>query len=483
MVGTGPGGYVSAIRAAQLGLTVATVEDDRPGGVCLNWGCIPTKALLRNAEIVHLFEKAETFGITVQGMQADYAAAVQRSRGVADRMAKGVEFLFRKNKITLFPGTGSLTSKNVVDVKGKDGVTTLEAGRAVILGTGSEPKSLPGVAIDEKLVISSNGAVRNEAKPKSIVIIGAGAVGVEFADVYRSYGVEVTLLEALPRIVPIEDEEVSTQLTRSLSRRGITIKTGVKVSAVKPGGAGVVIETDGGRFEAEQVLMAVGRGARTKGVGLEALGVTMERGFVKVSPTMETSVKGIYAIGDMAGAPLLAHKAMAEGVVAAEAIAGKNPRPVDYGNVPSCTYCRPQVASIGLTEAQAKEGGREVAIGKFPFTANGKAVALGETEGFVKVIADKKTGEILGVHILGAEATEMIHEFAVGRTLEATVDEIMHTIHAHPTLSEAALEATLAVLGQAIHIQLVLPKVGMSSVSSAFARRRSRVSNPSVNQA
>ena len=452
VVGTGPGGYVSAIRAAQLGLTVATVEDDRPGGVCLNWGCIPTKALLRNAEIVHLFEKAETFGITVQGMQADYAAAVQRSRGVADRMAKGVEFLFRKNKITLFPGTGSLTSKNVVDVKGKDGVTTLEAGRAVILGTGSEPKSLPGVAIDEKLVISSNGAVRNEAKPKSIVIIGAGAVGVEFADVYRSYGVEVTLLEALPRIVPIEDEEVSTQLTRSLSRRGITIKTGVKVSAVKPGGAGVVIETDGGRFEAEQVLMAVGRGARTKGVGLEALGVTMERGFVKVSPTMETSVKGIYAIGDMAGAPLLAHKAMAEGVVAAEAIAGKNPRPVDYGNVPSCTYCRPQVASIGLTEAKAKEGGREVAIGKFPFTANGKAVALGETEGFVKVIADKKTGEILGVHILGAEATEMIHEFAVGRTLEATVDEIMHTIHAHPTLSEAALEATLAVLGQAIHI-------------------------------
>ena len=453
VVGTGPGGYVSAIRAAQLGLTVATVEDDRPGGVCLNWGCIPTKALLRNAEVVHLFENAETFGITVQGMQADYAAAVQRSRGVADRMAKGVEFLFRKNKITLFPGTGSLKAKNVVEVKGKDGATTtLEAGRAVILATGSEPKSLPGVAIDEKLVISSNGAVRNEAKPKSIVIIGAGAVGVEFADVYRSYGVEVTLIEALPRIVPIEDEEVSAQLARSLSRRGISIKTGVKVSAVKPGGAGVVVDTDGGRFEADQVLMAVGRGARTTSVGLEALGVTMERGFVKISPTMETSVKGVYAIGDMAGPPLLAHKAMAEGVVAAEAIAGKHPRAVDYGNVPSCTYCRPQVASIGLTEAKAKEGGREVAIGKFPFTANGKAVALGETEGFVKVVADKKTGEILGVHILGPEATEMIHEFAVGRTLEATVDEIMHTIHAHPTLSEAALEATLAALGQAIHI-------------------------------
>ncbi|PYM85094.1 MAG: dihydrolipoyl dehydrogenase [Candidatus Rokuibacteriota bacterium] len=452
VVGTGPGGYVSAIRAAQLGLSVATVEDDRPGGVCLNWGCIPTKALLRNAEIVQLFEKAETFGITVQGMKADYAAAVQRSRSVADRMAKGVEFLFRKNKITLFPGTGSLKGKNVVEVRGKDGPTTLEAGRAVILATGSEPKSLSGVAIDEKTVISSNGAVRNEAKPKSIVVIGAGAVGVEFADVYRSYGVEVTLLEALPRIVPIEDEEVSTQLTRSLSRRGITIKTGVKVSSVKPLAGGVVIETDGGRFEAQQVLMAVGRAARTKGVGLEALGVAMERGFVKVSPTMETSVKGVYAIGDMAGVPLLAHKAMAEGVVAAEAIAGKSPRPVDYGNVPSCTYCRPQVASIGLTEAKAKEGGREVAVGKFPFTANGKAVALGETEGFVKVIADKKTGEILGVHIIGPEATEIIHEFAVGRTLEATVDEIMHTIHAHPTLSEAALEATLAALGHAIHI-------------------------------
>jgi dihydrolipoamide dehydrogenase len=408
--------------------------------------------LLRNAEVVHLVEKAADFGVTVEKVQADYAAAVKRSRGVADRMAKGVEFLFRKNKITLFPGTGSLKGPRTVEVRGKDGTQTLEAARAVILATGSEPKSLPGVTIDEKTVISSNGAVRNEAKPKSIVVIGAGAVGVEFADVYRSYGVEVTLLEALPRIVPIEDEEVSTQLTRSLSRRGITIKTGVKVSAVKPGGGGVVIETDGGKLEAEQVLMAVGRSARTKGVGLEALNVAMERGFVKASPMMETSVKGVYAIGDMAGAPLLAHKAMAEGVVAAEAIAGQNPRPVDYGNVPSCTYCRPQVASIGMTEAKAKEGGRELSIGKFPFTASGKAVALGETEGFVKVVADKKTGEILGVHIIGAEATEIIHEFAVGRTLEATVEEIVHTIHAHPTLSEAALEATLAALGHAIHI-------------------------------
>jgi dihydrolipoamide dehydrogenase len=452
IVGTGPGGYVSAIRAAQLGLSVGVVEDDRPGGVCLNWGCIPTKALLRNAEVVNLFEHAETFGVTVSGMKVDYAAAVQRSRSVADRMAKGVEFLFRKNKITLFAGTGSLKSKSTVEVKGKSGTETLEAKRAVILATGSEPKSLPGVTIDEKTIISSNGAVRNETKPKSIIVIGAGAVGVEFADVYRTYGADVTILEALDRVVPIEDAEVSAQLARSLSRRGIQIKTGVKVSAVKATAGGVVVETDGGKLEAEQVLMAVGRAARVKGIGLEALGVAMDRGFVKASPTMETSVKGIYAIGDVAGPPLLAHKAMAEGVVAAEAIAGKNPRPLDYSNVPSCTYCRPQVASIGLTEAKAKENGREVSVGKFPFTASGKAVAMAETDGFVKVVADKKTGEILGAHIIGPEATEVIHEFAVGRTLEATLEEMIHTIHAHPTLSEAALEATLAALGHAIHI-------------------------------
>jgi len=452
VVGTGPGGYVAAIRCAQLGLSVATVEDDRPGGVCLNWGCIPTKALLRNAEVLHLVESAERFGIKADNVRADYAEAVKRSRAVADRMARGVEFLFRKNKITLFPGTGTLTSKTAVQVKGASGTEALEAGRAIILATGSQPKSLPGVTIDEKLVISSNGAVRNEARPKSIAIIGAGAVGMEFADVYAAYGTQVTIVEALPRVLPIEDEEVSTLLNRLFSRRGMTLKTGVKVSAVKPGGPGAIVETDGGRIEAEQVLMAVGRGARTAGLGLDTIGVALERGFVKVSRTLETSVRGVYAIGDMAGPPLLAHKAMAEGVVAAEAIAGQQPRPIDYGNVPSCTYCRPQVASIGQTEARAKDHGREITVGKFPFTANGKAVALGDTEGFVKVVADKATGEILGVHIVGPEATEIIHEFAVGRTLEATLEEVMHTIHAHPTLSEAALEATLAALGHAIHI-------------------------------
>src|SRR3989449_5803018 len=450
VVGTGPGGYVAAIRCAQLGLTVATVEDDRPGGVCLNWGCIPTKALLRNAEVVTLLGRAAEFGIRLSGFEANYAEAVQRSRKVADRMAKGVEFLFRKNKITLFPGRGTLTAKNVVEVKGAT-AETIEA-RALILATGSEPKSLPGVALDEKTVISSNGAVRNERAPRSIAVIGAGAVGVEFADVFAAYGVQVTLVEALPRVVPVEDEEVSKELTRAFTRRGIALKTGVKVASVKPGGAGVVVDLEGEKLEVEQVLMAVGRAARIAGLGLEGVGVQLERGFVKVSPHMETSVKGLYAIGDMAGAPLLAHKAMAERVVAAEAIAGKRPRPLHYGNVPSCTYLPPPIASIGLSEARAPGKGREVSVGKFPFTASGKAVALGETEGFVKVIADKATGELLGVHIVGPEATEIIHEFAVGRTLEATLEEIIHTIHAHPTLSEAALEATLAALGQAIHI-------------------------------
>jgi len=451
VIGTGPGGYVAAIRCAQLGLSVATVEDDRPGGVCLNWGCIPTKALLRNAEVVHLIQRASEFGVRLSGFEADYAQAVKRSRQVADRMAKGVEFLFRKNKITLIPGLGRLKNPNTVVVTGKDDSSTIEA-RAVILATGSRPKSLPGVTIDEERVISSNGAVRNERAPKSLIVIGGGAVGVEFADVYVSYGVPVTLLEALPRLVPMEDEEVSSHLARTFSRRGITVKTGVSVRAVKPGGPGVVVETEGERFEAEQVLMAVGRAARVEEVGLDALGVGLERGFVKVSPRMETSVRGIYAIGDMVGPPLLAHKAMAEGVVAAEVIAGRDPRPIDYTNVPPFTYCRPQVASIGVSEARAKENGREVTVGKFPFTASGKAVALGETEGFVKVVADKPSGEILGVHILGPEATEIIHEFAVGRTLEATLEEIIHTIHAHPTLSEAALEATLSALGRAIHI-------------------------------
>ena len=451
VVGTGPGGYVAAIRCAQLGLSVAAVEDDRPGGVCLNWGCIPTKALLRNAEVLGLINRAADFGIRVSGVEPDWAQAIQRSRRVADGRAKGVEFLFRKNKIALVPGRGTLAAPTVVEVAGAGGRETLEA-KAVILATGSEPRSLPGVAIDERTVVSSNGAVRNERLPRSLVIIGAGAVGVEFADVFAAYGVRVTLLEALPRILPFEDEDCSKEVARAFRRRGIEMRTGVKVASVVPGGPGVVVETAEGRLEAEQVLVAVGRAAKATGLGLEALGVEVERGFVRVSPRMETSVRGLYAIGDLVGPPLLAHKAMAEGVVAAEAIAGRDPHPVDYASVPSCTYCRPQVASLGLTEAVARERGRDVTVGRFPFSASGKAVALGEPEGFVKVVADRATGEILGAHVVGHEATEIIHEFAVGRTLEATLDEIARTIHAHPTMSEAALEAALAALGQAIHL-------------------------------
>lgn len=455
VVGTGPGGYVAAIRCAQLGLRVAAVEDDRPGGVCLNWGCIPTKALLRTAEVVGLLERASEFGIRVSGFEADYGEAVRRSRRIADRMAKGVEFLLRKNNIQLYPGRGRLRAPTVVEVVTPGGTRTVEA-RHVILATGSEPRSLPGVVIDEQAVISSNGAVRQERAPGSLIIVGAGAVGVEFADVYAAYGVRVTLLEALPRVLPVEDEEVSAQLARLFARRGITVRTGVAVRTVEPGGGGVTVGIEAAgqaeRLKAEQVLMAVGRAARVKDLGLEALGVALEGGVVRVSPRMETRVPGVYAIGDMTGPPLLAHKAMAEGVVAAEAIAGLDPRPVDLANVPSCTYCRPQVASVGQSEGAARAAGREVRVGRFPFSANGKAVALGEADGFLKVVADASTGEILGVHILGAEATELIHEFAVGRTLEATLEEVLHTVHAHPTLSEAALEATLGALGRAIHL-------------------------------
>ena len=456
ILGAGPGGYVGAIRAAQLGLRVAVVEADRPGGVCLNWGCIPTKALLRNAEVLRLFQRAEEFGISVSDLRADYAVAHRRSRQVADRMAKGVEFLFRKNTITLLPGRGELVNPGAVRVHAAQGGASVVEARAVIVATGAEPKSLPGVAIDGRRVISSDDALRLERLPPSMIVIGAGAVGVEFADVFAAYGVQVTLIEALPRLLPVEDEEISRLLARSFARRKIDVRTGAAVRAVTAGqdGASVEIEHEGRaeRLTAAQVLMAVGRGAKTRDVGLETVGVELERGYVKVTPRLETSVPGIYAVGDVAGPPLLAHKASAEGTVAAEAIAGQPPRGLDPRAVPSCTYCHPQVASLGLTEAQARADGRSVRVGRYQFLANGKAHALAEPEGLVKIVADGETGEILGVHILGAEATELIAELGVGKTLEATVEEIGHTIHAHPTMSEAVMEAALDALGHAIHV-------------------------------
>jgi dihydrolipoamide dehydrogenase len=456
VVGSGPGGYVSAIRAAQLGQRVAVVEADRPGGICLNWGCIPTKALLRNAEVLQLFQRAGEFGVTVDNLRADYGVAYTRSRQVAERMSKGVEFLFRKNKITLVAGLGTLTAPNAVRVQAPDGSSRTIEARAVVLATGAAPKSLPGMTLDKTRVISSDEALRLDRLPRSVVVIGAGAVGVEFADVFAAYGVQVTIVEALPRLLPIEDEEISKLLARSFAKRKIDIRVGAKVQAVRPGRDGVAVEIEhegqAARLEAAVVLMAVGRGAKTEGLGLERLGVAMERGFVKVSPRMETSVPGLYAIGDVAGPPLLAHKASAEGIVAAEAIAGQPVHPVDYRAIPSCTYCHPQVASLGLTEAQARADGRQVKVGKYMFMANGKAQALGEPEGLVKIVAAVDTGEILGAHIIGADATEMIAELGLTRPLEATVEEVAHAIHAHPTLAEAVGEAALDAMGRAIHL-------------------------------
>jgi dihydrolipoamide dehydrogenase len=456
VVGSGPGGYVGAIRAAQLGLRTAVVEADRPGGICLNWGCIPTKALLRNAEVLQLFQRAGEFGVSVDNLRADYGVAYRRSRQVADRMAKGVEFLFRKNKIVLLAGRGELVGPGAVRVHAASGAPQTVEARAVILATGAEPRSLPGLTIDGERIISSDEALRLERLPGSIIIIGAGAVGVEFADVFAAYGVQVTLVEALPRLLPVEDEEISKILARSFAKRKIDVRTGATVFGVKPNRDGVSVEIDQEgkttRLTADRVLMAVGRGAKTRGLGLEAVGAATHRGYLTVTPRQETSVSGIYAIGDVAGPPLLAHKASAEGIVAVETIAGRDPQPVDRRAVPSCTYCHPQVASLGLTEAQAREGGREVRIGRYQFQANGRAQALAEPEGLVKIVAAAETGEILGAHILGAEATELIAEFGLGKTLEATVDEVGHTIHAHPTMSEAVMEAALDALGQAIHL-------------------------------
>jgi dihydrolipoamide dehydrogenase len=456
VVGSGPGGYVAAIRAAQLGQRVAVVEADRPGGICLNWGCIPTKALLRNAEVLQLFHRAAEFGVSFDNLRVDYAPAHARSRQVAERMSKGVEFLFRKNKIALVPGRGELVAPGAVRVRAADGSQQTFEARAIILATGAAPKSLPGVTIDGTRVISSDEALRLDRLPPSVIVIGAGAVGVEFADVFAAYGVKVAVVEALPRLLPIEDEEISKLLARSFAKRKIDLRVGAKVQAVRPGkdGVGVEIEHEGqaARLEAAVVLMAVGRGAKTEGLGLEGLGVAMERGFVKVSPRMETSVPGLYAIGDVAGPPLLAHKASAEGIVAAEAIAGQPVHPVDYRAIPSCTYCHPQVASLGLTEAQARADGRQVKVGKYMFLANGKAQALGEPEGLVKIVAAVDTGEILGAHIIGADATEMIAELGLTKPLEATVEEVAHAIHAHPTLAEAVMEAALDAMGQAIHL-------------------------------
>lgn len=456
VIGSGPGGYVGAIRAAQLGMKVAIVERDRLGGVCLNWGCIPTKALLRNAEIIALLRRGEEFGFSFDNLRVDFSVAVKRSEQAARKLSKGVEYLMKKNKVAVVPGEGKLTGKGQVRVSRNGQASELVAERT-LLATGTRPRELPGVPIDGKRVITSTEALSLPEVPRSLLIIGAGAVGVEFADIYHAYGAEVILIEMLPRLLAVEDAEISTFLEKVFAKRGIRIRTGTKVEGVTVKGDQVSLRlSKEGKTEeitGDVALVAIGRIPNIEALGIEGLGVRVGRGsFIEVGDQFETSVPGIYAIGDVIGGPLLAHKAMAEAVVAVEAMAGQSGRRIDPSKIPNCTYCSPQVASVGLTEEQAKEKGRQVKVGRFSFQASGKAVALGDTEGFVKVVADAEYGEILGLHIIGPEATEMIAEATMARTLEATLEEVHHSIHAHPTLSETVAEACLAALGRPIHI-------------------------------
>lgn len=457
VVGGGPGGYVAAIRAAQLGKQVALIERDRLGGVCLNWGCIPTKALLRNAEVLSLAQRGAEFGLHIQGLSADYRKAQLRSRQVSDRLTRGIAYLMRKNAITIFNGVARLQSATHVRVQPNDGGTPqVLACEHIVLATGSSERLLPGVEVDGKRVWTSFEALQAEAAPDSLIIIGAGAVGVEFASVFATYGTRVTLIEMLPTVLPLEDPEVADVLAQSFRKRGIQILTGTRVEKVEttPDQVQVTATSPQGSqtLAATTLLLAIGRTPNTAGLGLEAGNVAVERSFVCVNGSQQTSIPNIYAIGDVAGLPLLAHKAMAEGVIAAEHLAGQTPKALDHTNIPNCTYCLPQVASIGLTEQQARASGRAIKVGKFPFRASGRALAMAETDGFVKLIAEAQFGEILGVHIVGPEATEMIAEMTALKTMEATLDEIFLTMHAHPTLAEALLEAALAAEGRAIHL-------------------------------
>jgi dihydrolipoamide dehydrogenase len=457
IVGGGPAGYVCAIRAAQLGLATAVVERDKLGGVCVNIGCIPTKALLHSAYIANLVgHDAKELGIEVGAVKTDYGVAMRRSRKVSEQNSKGVEFLMKKHKITVIKGNGTLGRNRTVRV-GKD---EYQARKAVVIATGSRVKGIPqiGLEIDKNAVISSDEALFLEKPPATLAIVGAGAVGCEFADIFNAFGSKVTLIEVLPRILPLEDAEASDALTKSYKKRDIAVLAGVKVKKATVRKDKVSLELDSGgkseTLETEKVLMAAGRAVNTENLGLQEAGVQLtDRGFIKVNPaTLETTATGIYAIGDVAGPPMLAHKGSREGVVVSELIAGHHPQPIKYDNVPSVTYCHPEVASIGVTEDQAKERKLDYQVGRFPFSANGRARTTGETEGFVKIIRDKKYGEILGAHIVGSHASEILHELAVARQNEYTVEEVDLAIHAHPTLSEAIAEAALDSMGRVIHI-------------------------------
>jgi dihydrolipoamide dehydrogenase len=457
-IGGGPAGYVGAIRAAQLGMSVAVVEREGLGGTCVLWGCIPAKALLESASLATKVTKAADFGVSVGEVKLDYGVAMKRSRAVSTQNSKGVEFLFKKNKITWIKGTGKIVGKNSVSVKAEGKEEKHEAKKAVVICTGSRVKGLPqiGLELNKTTVISSDEALILEKAPKTMAIIGAGAVGCEFADVFTAFGTQVTLIEALPGILPLEDGDVSAELARSFKKRKIDVLAAAKISDVKVGKSSVTmsIEVSGNKqtLEVEKVLVAAGRAPVIDDIGLKEMGVQLtDKGFIKINERMETSAKGIYAIGDVAGPPMLAHKGQREGVVFAEFLAGqKNVHTVNYGNIPNATYCHPEVASIGMTEAQVKEKKIDYKVGKFPFSANGRARTAGETEGFVKIIRDAKYGEILGAHIIGAHATELIHELLVARENEFTVEEVDLAIHAHPTLSEAVAQAALDSLGKVL---------------------------------
>jgi len=457
IIGAGPGGYVAAIRAAQLGLNVALVEKEHLGGVCLNWGCIPTKALLRNAEVVSLLDQGREFGFSVSDVELDFTAAVDRSRKISERLVKGVGLLMRKNNVEVIEGRGALKSANVVEVAMNDGGTRTIETENVIVATGAHARSIPGITPDGERVMTYRSAIVLRDLPDSTVIVGAGPIGMEFAQVWSSYGTEVTVVEMLPHAVPLEDEEISKIVERAFRRnRRVQIMTSTRVQdiAVSADGVRVTVATDDDEeeiLEAERALIAIGVQPNSDGIGLEDVGVHTERGNIVVDDHLRTNVDGIYAIGDVTGKMALAHVASAQGIIAVETIADVETRPLDYDAVPRCTYCHPQVASFGISEAEAVEQGHEVKVGKFPFRPNGKALALGERDGFVKIVAEATTGEILGAHLVGPEVTELLPELVLARTWELTPEEIARAVHAHPTLSEALMEAAHGVFGKPIH--------------------------------
>jgi dihydrolipoamide dehydrogenase len=458
VVGAGPGGYVAAIKAAQLGYKTACVEEQFLGGVCLNIGCIPTKALLESAALISHLGHAKEFGVNVGEVGTDLAQAVKRSRQVSDRLTKGVGFLFKKNKVTHIDGRGRLQGGGKVEVTAKDGKKQTVSAKHIIVATGSRPRDLPFLKIDHDRVWDSTDAMMAQEPPKTLAVVGAGAIGCEFADVYAAFGTKVVIIEALDRILPLEDRDCSAVVEKSYRKRGMEIYTGAKLEKAEIGktGAKLTVKTAKGEtktFEADRVLSAIGRSPNVEDVGLEKAGVKMtDRGFIQVDRQMRTNVQGIYAIGDVAGPPLLAHKGSHEGIACVEAIHGDKHAGIDYANIPNCTYCHPEVASVGLTEEQAREKGLDIQVGTFPWTANGRALTAGDTDGFVKIIRDKKYSELIGAHIVGPHATELIAEFVLGRHLESTTEEIDRAMHPHPTLSEAVAEAALASLGHPLHI-------------------------------